>query len=63
MAKKPNWVPDLASPEVENLMESQELSESDRDQIRGFAEFLRCIKEKHRIPEGMKKFALGEDFQ
>ena len=59
--------PDLASPHLEKLMEDQELPESDRDELRRFAEVLRRRKDRREgkelppAPEGLRDWLLGKD--
>lgn len=61
-----DWVPDLASVEIEQLMEEKDLSEEDRDEVRRFVECLRRRKEKREgkelppAPGGMREWLLGE---
>lgn len=59
------WDPVMASQQVEELMEAQELPESDRDEIRRFSEFLKRRKDLREgkqllpPPEGMKEWLGG----
>jgi hypothetical protein len=61
------WVPDMASLELEQLMEEKELPESDRDELRKFSEFLRRRKDKKdgkEVPpltQQMKDYLLGKE--
>ena len=60
------WKPNLASPEVEKLMEDADLPESDRDDARKFVEFLRWRKDRkagENLPmvEEMKNWLLGKE--
>lgn len=61
------WEPDMASVEMEELMEGKDLPESDRDEVRRFAEFLRRVKDKKAgkelppAPEGMRDWLLGKE--
>ena len=61
------WEPDLASVELEERMEAQNVPEEDRDEVRRFAEVLRRCKAKREgqslppAPEGMKEWLLGSD--
>lgn len=62
------WQPDLASPSLEEKMETADLPEGDRDEVRRFAEFLRRKKEFRENgkcveppPPEMKAWLLGED--
>lgn len=65
-----SWEPDLASVEMEEIMEKKDLPESDRDEVRRFAEFLAVRKERLEMmwqdggplppmPEGMEKWVEG----
>lgn len=57
----------MASLPTEELMEKHDLPEEDRDEIRKMCEFLQRRKDKKDgkelppLPEGMKKWILGED--
>lgn len=59
--------PELASPKLETLMESQDVPECDRDELRRFAEFLARRSAKKRgeqlppAPDGMREWLAGED--
>lgn len=61
------WEPDLASKELEELMESKDLPESDRDELRRMAEFIARRKAKKEgkelppAPKGMLEWIAGED--
>ncbi len=61
------WEPDPASEAMEESMESANLPEEDRDEVRRFAEVLRRIGDKKQgktlppMPDGMKEWMLGED--
>lgn len=56
------WQPDMASPELESLMESKDVPETDRDELRRFAEFLarrKAMKSGETLPpapEGMREW-------
>jgi hypothetical protein len=62
-----NWEPPMTTPKLESLMEATEVSESDRDEIRGFAEILRrrkCRQEGSEVAPAsieMMQFILGDD--
>ena len=47
--------------DVEKLMESRNLPESDRDELRTFNEFLAVKRHKGKITPEMKAWLLGED--
>ena len=57
---KSEWVPDPASVDLEEKMEAQDLPESDRDEIRRFAEVLRRKRDRAQgkelppMPQEMK---------
>lgn len=60
------WNPSLANLELETLMESQEVDESDRDEVRRFAEFLQRRKDKRDglavgpMPNAMRAWLEGK---
>jgi hypothetical protein len=56
------WQPQLASMELEEAMERKGAPESDRDEVRRFAEFLNAKKPAGLTP-AMKTWARGEDTQ
>lgn len=62
-----SFQPDHASEELERLMEDKDLPETDRDEVRRFAEFLRrradfrAGKQLPPAPQGMKDWLLGKD--
>ena len=59
------WKPDLASVGLEEKMEAQNLPESDRDELRRFAECLARRKAQRAgavlppAPKGMREYLLG----
>ncbi len=59
------WTPELASHRLETLMESKNLSEEDRDELRRFAAVLARLKDRAGgktlppAPEGMRDWLLG----
>ena len=61
------WIPDPAPIEMEKKMEEQDIPESDRDEVRKLAEFLRRKqarkegKELPPMPEEMKNWLLGKE--
>lgn len=61
------WKPQLASRELEQHMERKEIPESDRDELRKFAEVLNRVKSKRDgqklppMPAAMKDFITGAD--
>ena len=61
------WEPAGAATDLEELMESTDLPEEDRDELRRFAEFLGRVKDKREgkelapAPEGMRAWLKGED--
>jgi hypothetical protein len=60
------WEPKLASPAIEKLMEAQDAPESDRDEVRRFAELLERLpsrKPQFPLTPEMKTWARGEDTQ
>ncbi len=64
--KKKLWDPDLASPQLEQLMEDRNVPEEDRDEVRRLSEFLQRRKDKKDgktlppAPEGMREWLQGE---
>ncbi len=61
------WTPDLASVDLEQKMEAENVPEDDRDELRRFEEVLRRRKAKHEgaelppAPDGMREWLLGAD--
>ena len=59
------WEPELASPQVEEMMERQELPEANRDEVRKFSEFLGRVRDRREgkelppMPVVMKEFLTG----
>lgn len=66
MATK-SWKPELASRDIEERMESKDLSETERDEVRRFSEFLGRVARKRNgdtldsAPVGMKEWVTGQD--
>lgn len=63
------WIPDNASLPMERRMEEQDLPESDRDELRRFAEVLRRKKDKRDgktlppAPDGTIDWLTGKDMK
>jgi hypothetical protein len=61
------WTPEGASIELEKAMEEKDLHESDRDEVRKWAEMLRRRSAKKKgeelapMTEEMKKWILGQE--
>ena len=55
--------PPLASKSLEELMEKHDIAESDREELRAFAQFLGATADKQRLTPEVKRWALGQDKQ